>query len=43
VNGVLLPFAASFQVPILGSITATFDSILLNEPIDPKVLEVPPL
>jgi CubicO group peptidase (beta-lactamase class C family) len=41
VSGVWLPFAASVPAPILGRIMVTYDSVSLNNPIDPKVFEEP--
>lgn len=39
VKGVRLPFAAAVTIPLFGLIAITYDSVTLDEPIDPKAFE----
>jgi hypothetical protein len=40
VKGVRLPFVFTTPMPIIGDIVFTFDSVTLDEPLDPKMFEV---
>jgi CubicO group peptidase (beta-lactamase class C family) len=41
VDGVRTPFALAITLPILGRITATYDSVSYDTPIDPAVFDTP--
>jgi CubicO group peptidase (beta-lactamase class C family) len=41
VNGIRMPFAVAITVPILGRIALTYESVSVDNPIDPKVFDAP--